>query len=202
MAGAASKDRVRADIEPTDFKGGLEIIRNRIVAKKGKVGEINGEISGLWDQVEKKGIHKKGARIFLTLDGLEESERRDALRTINKLAEAAGWNTSGDLVDEAEGGGADILEMPSLGRGAPGEGDEVENKVDVDAKLEPAGFKSAIVDIISDASDLSEADAYVIANRIYDDLTTKEKSKLTRRLAGEKAEAEMADWPEDDETKQ
>lgn len=207
MANAASKDRVAADLEGPDYKGTLDLLRNRIKAKKDKVSGINGEISGIYDQIEKKGVNKAGARMFLQLDGKEEAERRDILRTIQKLAEVAGWDGSGDLVDDAEGKGAtNVVTMPKKGGGAaaPAAGDDgdEDGDVDADARVDPATFKSTVVNHLAENSDLAEADAYVIANRIYDDLTTAEKEALSRRLAVTKADEEMADWPEEEETKQ
>ena len=211
MANTASKDQVQADIAPVDFKGGLEIIRNRIKAKKDSVSKVNGEISGLWDQIEKKGINKDGAKLFLRLDGLEDVERRDVLRTLRKLGEEAGWNLSADMIDQVEGGG-DVLEMPSRGKAKASEGGEDadplndaptdDTAVDPEAKIEPATFKAAIVGRIVDESDLEQADAYVIANRIFDDMTSQQKKGLCHRLAVELADKEMEDWPGEDETKQ
>lgn len=192
MANQASKEAIAASIAPTDWKGGLDILRNRVKAKKDHVASTNGEISALYDQIEKKGINKKGARIFLSLDGLEDSERKDVLRTVQKLAEEAGWNNTGDMVDQAEGN--NVVEMPG-GAGAKA-GAPADEAVDPDAKIEPATFKAAIVARIAEESDMAEADAYVIANRIYDDLTTSEKKKLSHKLAVEKADDEMQDWPE------
>src|SRR5690606_24468949 len=82
-----------------------------IKAKKDHVSSTNGEISALWDQVEKLGINKRGARIFLTLDGMEDYERKDVLRTIQKMAAEAGWDESGDMVDKAEGN--NVVKMPA-----------------------------------------------------------------------------------------
>jgi len=202
MANAASKERVAADIEGPDYKGTLDLLRNRIKAKKDKVSGINGEISGICDQIEREGVNRAGARVFLQLDGKEEAERRDILRTIQKLAEVAGWDKSGDLMDDAEGNG-NVVEMPLGGKagGVSDDGDG-EESTDPDAKIDPAKFKAVIVDHITDNAELAEADAYVVANRIYDSLTTAEKEGLTRRLAVAKADEEMEDWPEVEETKQ
>lgn len=192
MAKAATSEKVKADIAPVDFKKGLDLIRNRIAAKKNAISSANGEIAGVYKLLEDLGINKQGARIFQTLDKLEDIDRRDVMRTLNKLGEQAGWNTSADIVDLAEGKGATGVEMP-----APSDDDATEATIDLEAKLEPAAFKAAIVDTISSQSDLAEADAYVLANRIFDDLTTKEKKSLNLKLAGEKAEAEMADWEDE-----
>lgn len=187
MAKPASKDQIAADIEGPNYNKALDLLRNRVVAKKSKVAEVNGEISGIYDQIDKMGVNKVGARMFLALDGKEDAERKDILRTIMKLSELAGWNKGGDLMDQAEG--TNIVEMPRpAGSGDDGDGEE----------LDPAGFKAVVVERIAEESDLAEADAYVIANTIYDSLTTAEKSSLTRTLAMAKADEEMEDWEADE----
>ena len=203
MAKAASRDGVTADLKPVDFKKGLDIIRNRIKAKKDHVSSTNGEISALWDQFEKLGINKKGGRIFLSLDGLEVSERNDVLRTLNKLAEAAGWDTAGDMVDKAEGK-SNVVEMPKPGKGKEKAGDTPpaddsdlvgeDEDIDPNAPIDPAKFKAVMVDyLIDETVGIDEAGGYVIANRLFEDRN--EKKSLTRTYAIELMQAEIDTWP-------
>ena len=203
MAQAASKSALAAENKETDWKTALRVLVDTIKAKKDRVSSINGEISGKYDVLEKDGVNKRGAKMFLALDGMEESERRDVLRTIEKLGEVAGWDKSADLVDQAEDGGDDksnILEMPKKAKGKKGE--EPEGETDGTKKIDPAAFKGAVVDRLVEESDIKEADAYVLANQIYDDLTDADKSQLNHTLAVKKADDLMETWEEDEPTKQ
>jgi hypothetical protein len=209
MAKAASRDGVAADLKPVEYKKGVDIIRNRIKAKKDHVSSTNGEISALWDQVEKLGINKKGAKIFLSLDGMEDHERKDVLRTVNQMAKEAGWDEGGDMVDKLEG--TNVVTMPTPG-GKKGKAKDEEkpappaddsdlagDDADPNAPIEPATFKSAIVDFLQEESEgLDNAEAYVIANRLYDERDT--TKPLTHNLAIELAQAEIDTWPEAETT--
>lgn len=194
MARKANAEAIAQEAEGPDYVGACVILRDRIKAKKDKVAGINGEVSGLYDQIEKKGVNKIGARMFLTLDGKEDDERKDILRTITKLAEAAGWNDGGDMVDKAEG--TNVVRMPgakSDKADSPGDGEgEAQGE-----KLDPAGFKSVVVERLTERSDLTDAEAYPVAGTVFDGLTTEEKSNMTRELAIAKADAEMEDWESD-----
>ena len=147
--------------------------------------------------MEKKGVNKQGCRIFLRLDDMEAAERNDVLRTIAKLSELAGWDKSGDMLDQSTN---NVVEMPKPKGGADAAGvsdsDTGGEDVDVDAKCDPAAWKAAYVEHMVNGSELEEADAYVLANKAYESLTTKQKGNLTRRGATNAAETEMADWPE------
>lgn len=203
MANAASKEALAAEGKETDWKGAHRVLVDTVKAKKDKVSSINGEISAKYDILEKDGVNKRGAKMFLTLDGLEGDERRDTLRTLEKLGAAAGWDNGADLVDQAEKGDAEadksnVLEMPKKAK--PKKGEEAPS--DGDAKIDPAAFKAAYVDRVCEESDMKEADAYVLANKVFDSLTTAEKGQLSHTLAVKKADEEMETWEEDEPTKQ
>lgn len=194
MVQAASKQALAAEGKETNWKAALRIIVDTIKAKKDKVSSINGEISAKYDILEKDGVNKKGARMFMSLDAMEESERRDVLRTVEKLGEQAGWDKGADLVDQAEDGKEDksnVLEMPKKGSAKKTESDG-------DKKIDPAAFKAAIVDRIAEESDMKEADAYVLANQIYEELGDKEKGELSHTLAVKKADEQMESWEEEE----
>jgi hypothetical protein len=209
MAKAASREGVANDLKPVDYKKGLNLIQNRIKAKKDHVSSTNGEISGLWDEVEKLGINKKGARIFMSLDGLELSERNDILRTLDNLSVAAGWGPEADMVDAAEGKAG--VEMPKPAPAAkptpPPRGKPKLAAVpsggtpDPEEAIEPATAKADIVALLRETDEeLDDAEAYVIANKVFDERDT--TRALTRKYAAELAQAEIDSWPEETETKQ
>ena len=208
MANAASKEALANEGKEPDWKGALRILIDTVKAKKDRVSSINGEISAKYDVLEKEGVNKKGARMFLSLDALEASERKDVLRTIEKLGDAAGWSKGTDLVDQAEGKepSNNVLEMPKpkgkdkAGKGASAE--TAEEEPTADSPCDPATFKATMVERFCEESDLKEADAYVLANRVFDALDDKKKGALTRKLAHAEAEAEMDNWPEEEPTKQ
>ena len=191
MGRKANAEAIAAEIKGPDYAGACSILRDRVKAKKDQVSGINGEVSGLYDQIEKKGVNKIGARMFLTLDGKEDHERKDILRTIIKLGEAAGWNDQGDMMDKAEG--TNVVRMPS---GKP-EASASDDDGEADDRLDPASFKSAVVEHLTDKSDLTDAEAYPLADGIYKDLTTEEKGAMTRTLAVAKADELMEDWESD-----
>lgn len=124
MAANASDDRVRADIRPPDFRAAIAKIRTQLVAKKKRVGEINGEISDIWAKIEGHKVNKQAAKTFAKLDGMEPIDRADFIRSLNGLMDASGWpNDATDLVDGAEG---NVVKM-HVGQGndnEPGADDE------------------------------------------------------------------------------
>lgn len=208
MANAASKEALANEGKEPNWKGALRILVDTVKAKKDKISSINGEISAKYDVLEKDGVNKKGARIFMSLDSLEDSERRDVLRTVEKLGEVAGWTKGADLVDQAEGkeGASKVLEMPKpKGKGKADKGaaaETVEEEPTADSPCDPATFKATMVERFCEESDLKEADAYVLANRVFDNLSDEKKGALTRKLAHAEAETEMDNWPEEEPTKQ
>jgi hypothetical protein len=138
MGNKATTDNVAADMSPPNFRAAVKTLRT-IKSKKDKVSSINGEISGIYDRVEGYKVNKKGARIFLMLDGLEEAERIDILRTVNGLADVAEWDKeASDLVDQAE----DNVVHLRIGEGASAElpgGPEMD---EVEAVVEAAADRS------------------------------------------------------------
>ena len=135
MAERATADRVAADMRPPNFRGAVQRLRT-IKAKKERIAGITSEIGGIFDAVEGFKVNKKAAKIFLPLDALEPDERADIIRSLKGLIEAAGW-TEGDLVDQAEGGGGNII-AASFGRKS-GEADPAaaeQNDKDLDEAIE------------------------------------------------------------------
>ena len=195
MVQAASKEALANEGKETDWKGALRVINDTIKAKKDKVSSINGEISAKYDILEKDGVNKKGARMFMSLDALEESERRDVLRTLEKLGAVAGWDKSSDLVDQAETkGDGNVVEMPKpKGKGDVG---DPPAEMDGNTKIDPASWKSAFVDHVMEESNMERQDAYVLANTVFDSMTSEERADLTHTTAVKKADSEMATWPE------
>ena len=103
MAKKATAEAVAADMRPPDFRAAVQRIRT-IGAKKDKIASVNGEIADIYAKVEGHKVNRKAAKIFAALDGLEQPERDDILRSLSGLADAAGWDEeSQDLVDQAEG---------------------------------------------------------------------------------------------------
>lgn len=218
MAKKADKDRVRADLAPPDYEGAIEIIRNRIQAKKNQVSGINGEVSGLWDQIEKKGVNKEGARVFLKLDGLEEPVRNDVLRTIQAMSAAAGWDKAGDLVDKITD---NVVQMPApaakpaaatkptapkkdgladkAAATKPAAGDADLNPAE---KLDRADYIQAMADHITQGSVLEFTEAHALAVEIWDDLPNRDRdAPRTRENAVANAEKEMESWPAEGDDK-
>lgn len=129
MAANASDDRVRADIRPPDFRAAIAKIRTQLVAKKKRVGEINGEISDIWAKIEGHKVNKGAAKTFAKLDGMEHVDRADFIRSLNGLMDASGWpKEATDLVDGAEG---KVVQM-HVGQGNDNEEGEEEPDPEVD----------------------------------------------------------------------
>lgn len=212
MARKADKDRVRGDLTPPNYEGAIEVIRDRIVAKKGQVGKVNGEISGLWDQIEKMGVNKEGARIFLRLDGLEEPLRNDVLRTIQAMAAAAGWDKKGDMIDQAAG---NVVQMPTPANKSkdkpakPKKGEETVPPVAAgDADLNPAevldraDYIQVMADHIAEQSTLEPPEAHQAAVEVWGDLpNTDRDAPRTRENAIANAQRLIDSWPEEEGAK-
>lgn len=104
MAANANDDRVRADIRPPDFRAAIAKIRTQLIAKRKRIGEINGEIGDIWAKIEGHKVNKGAAKTFMKLDQMEPVDRADYIRSLNGLMDASGWPKEGtDLVDGAEG---------------------------------------------------------------------------------------------------
>lgn len=146
MAERASRDRVAADMRPPNWRAAVQVIRVSIEKKKAKIAEVNSAIATDWASVEGYKVNKKGGRIFAMLDKLEKPERDDIMRTINALADAAGWDKEiTDLADQAEGKVVH-LRVGVQGdddRAGEGEGDEDEMAEVEAAVAEPAKGKGA-----------------------------------------------------------
>lgn len=218
MANKADKDRVRGDIAGPDYAGAIAIIRDQIAGKKNRLSTINGEISGLWDTVEKKGVNTQGAKIFLRLDGMDEADRNDVLRTVQAMADEAGWNKQGDMIDQA---GGNVIEMPRPAAKQPAAekppkgaakaaaaaaaaaekapapaGDADLNPTDV---LDRADYIQVMADQIAANSVLNPDEAHKAAVEIWTDLPNRDRdAPRTRENALANADKEMESWPEDD----
>lgn len=101
MPERATPDKVQADMSPPNYRSAVKLLRT-IEGKKKKIASVNGEIGGVFDRVTGFKCNKKGARIFLMLDGLEQKERDDILRTLDGLINVAEWGDLDDMVDNAE----------------------------------------------------------------------------------------------------
>ena len=103
MGNKATKDSVAADMAPPNYRAAVQRLRT-IKAKKDKIGGVNGEIADIYAKVEGHKVNRKAAKIWVVLDNLEPAERLDVMRSLDGLADAAGWEeTASDLVDAAEG---------------------------------------------------------------------------------------------------
>lgn len=133
MAKKATADAVAADMRPPDFRAAVQRIRT-IGAKKDKIASVNGEIADIYAKVEGHKVNRKAAKIFAALDGLEQPERDDILRSLSGLADAAGWDEeSQDLVDQAEG----TVVHARFGR-RDADGDDTSQNDDNDQEIEDA----------------------------------------------------------------
>jgi hypothetical protein len=103
MADRATSDRIAADMQPPKYREAVKRIRG-INAKKQKIGGVNGEIKGIYDQIEGYRVDKRAARIFLTLDNMEHEDRVTIFRDLNKMIDVADWAPAqADIVDQAQG---------------------------------------------------------------------------------------------------
>jgi hypothetical protein len=209
MAKRADSGSVRVSGELPDYAKGITMLRDNVKTRKLRISGIQGEIGNVWDQIEKMGINKEGARIFLKLDDLQPSIRDDVLRTIQLMADASDWD-KGDMIDQVQD---NVVQMPGPGKGAAtpappsapspkresrkdkpplAEGED-DKKV-----LSQADYKSVMAVRIGELSTLNETDAYKVANEIWTDLPNRDRdSKRTRANAIKNAEAEVDGWPED-----
>lgn len=119
MANSADKERVASDMRPADFRGAVKIIRDVIGKKKDKIAGVNSEINNAWKTVENdKKVGKAAGKIFTTLDAMDEDARRDTLRDLNGLCDAADWPVEEqDLVDQAEDNVVSMRVGPTPSRG-------------------------------------------------------------------------------------
>jgi len=209
MARKADKDSVRISGELPDYEKGIKMLRDSVKTRKLRISGIQGEIAGVWDQLEKMGINKEGARIFLKLDDMQPAIRDDVLRTIQLMADASDWD-KGDMIDQAQD---NVVQMPAPGKGAgaappTAPSPKRESKVqkparggpapDDKAVLNQADYKAAMAGRIQELSTLNETDAYKVAKEIWDDLPNRDRdSKRTLANAIKNAEAEVEGWPED-----
>lgn len=103
MGNKATTDKLAADMSPPNYRAAVLRLRT-IKVKKDKISSVNGEIADVYAKVEGHKVNRKGAKIFMILDGLEAAERADVMRSIDGLADAAGWHEEEqDMVDQAEG---------------------------------------------------------------------------------------------------
>lgn len=226
MAKKADKEGVGASIELPDYAKGIKMLRDSVKTRKLRISGIQGEIAGVWDQLEKMGINKEGARIFLKLDDMQPHVRNDVLRTVQLMAEASDWDEAGDMVDQAEGnvvrmpqpggappaappaakpggGGPDTrpdskTPRPSRAKGGDGAGQPIKDGVDTDdGVLSQMDYKAVMAGRIRELSTLNEQDAFKVAKEIWDDLPNRDRdSKRTKANALANAEAEVESWPE------
>lgn len=104
MAERANADSVAADIRPPQYRPAVKLMRVDIKKKKERISGINGEIGDIWGKIEGMKVPKAAGRIFMALDAMEDVERREILRCINGLIDAAEWNEpEADLADLASG---------------------------------------------------------------------------------------------------
>lgn len=210
MANKADKSRVRNDLQGPDYSGAIDIIRDQIAGKKNRVSTINGEVSDLWAQIEKKGVNKQGAKVFQRLDAMDEGDRNDVLRTIQAMAEAAGWSKKGDMLDQVQN---NVVEMP---RPAAKAADKPKGKSKAEAAAPnpapaPAGdsdlnageildrgeYIQAMADRFAEESDLEPTKAHKHAVEIYEALDkTDPGAPRTKENAIANADRELATWPE------
>lgn len=131
MGNKATTDQLAADMSPPNYRAAVQRLRT-INAKKDKISSVNGEIADIYAKVEGHKVNRKGAKIFMILDGLEAAERADVMRSIDGLANAAGWDQQDqDMVDRAEG---KVVHM-RFGRdgGDESQGDDTDAEAAIDA---------------------------------------------------------------------
>ena len=103
MAGRANKATVERAIEGPDFEGALKIINSRISDAKEAQSAASGRASQAWTDIEKLGVHKRGAQMFAKVQAMtDEADQQDMLRTFFKLCKLEGIELETDLVDMAQ----------------------------------------------------------------------------------------------------
>lgn len=103
-----------------DYAKALKILE-KIDSLKGDLRETQGELSGVWEGIEKDcGVNKAAAKVFLDkIHKPAEDRRNDFLRSLLGLLKASGIQLGADLVDAAQGK-ANVVPLPGLG-GKPAE---------------------------------------------------------------------------------
>lgn len=122
MAVKATPDRVGADMQPSNFRAAVALIRTSIQQYKNTIKGTTSKIGDVWAKIEGHKVDKAAAKDFERLDKMEPEKRVEYMRSLNGLIDAAGWEeTAADLVDVAE---SNVVHMRMGGAQAPAEGDD------------------------------------------------------------------------------
>lgn len=149
MARKSSAANVKAEITPPDYRGAVTLLRT-IEGKKSKVGEMNGEIGGVYDRVDNMRIPKKASRIFLTLDKMEPDERTRIVQALYGCMDAAvaigsnGWAEEQDLVDKAQDNVVQMSGRKAKESPETPQGEEEANDFVKKNRAKAPGFKEAL----------------------------------------------------------
>jgi hypothetical protein len=104
MAKRATKDAVEMAVNGPDFEAALQIINGRIEAAKVAQGKAGKDAATAWGNIEKMGVNKAGAQMFLRVQRIEDdAELQDQMRTFFALCKLEGIDLQKrDLMDMAQ----------------------------------------------------------------------------------------------------
>lgn len=103
MAKRATKDAVEMAVNGPDFEGALAIINDRVEKARAAQGKASKDAGAAWGSIEKMGVNKAGAQMFLRVQRIEDdAELQDQLRTFFALCKLEGIALQNDLMDLAE----------------------------------------------------------------------------------------------------
>ncbi len=141
----ANADAVERAVAGPDFEGALALINGRVADAKEAQSQASGRASQAWADIEKLGVNKRGAQMFVRIQNIEDAdEQQDQLRTFFKLCELEGIGLAVDLVDQAQGRNANPVPTqkakaePDVQAEAPTEAGE---KLEANPKPKPRGGK-------------------------------------------------------------
>ncbi|WP_417615347.1 hypothetical protein [Parasphingorhabdus sp.] len=120
MASAAKEADVNGEVGQPDFERAMKIYKGDIKPAQGKVGEFSQELSTAYKSIKKDCNIQPGAmKLYVKLDGMEESKRDDFLRSLNGLMKAGGIFMPRDMLDAAAGAEAGESVIPTAEKPKP-----------------------------------------------------------------------------------
>jgi hypothetical protein len=104
MSKRATKDAVEMAVNGPDFEGALQIINDRVEKARAAQGKASKDAGAAWGSIEKMGVNKAGAQMFLRVQRIEDdAELKDQMRTFFALCKLEGIDLEKpDLMDMAQ----------------------------------------------------------------------------------------------------